>query len=90
MHISLQTQLLSFSGAMLILIGYLGHQMKWLDARRPFYNLVNTLGAAILAYIALRPLQIGFAIMEVTWTVTSVIALIAAMRNNANGRDRAQ
>ena len=87
MHISLQTQLLSFAGAMLILIGYVGHQVKWLDARRPFYNAVNVAGAAILAYIALRPLQVGFAIMEVTWTITSIVALIAALR--ANGRDRA-
>lgn len=89
MHVSLQTQLLSFAGALLILVGYLGHQMKWLDARRPFYNAVNTAGAAILAYIALRPLQVGFAIMEVTWTLTSVIALVAALRANGNGRDRA-
>ena len=86
MHISLQTQLLSFAGALLILIGYVGHQMKWLDARRPFYNVVNVLGAAILAYIALRPLQVGFAIMEVTWTVTSVVALVAALRTAGNSR----
>lgn len=89
MHVVLQTQLLSFAGAILILVGYLGHQMKWLDARRPFYNAVNTAGAAILAYIALRPLQVGFAIMEVTWTITSVVALVAALRANGNGRGRA-
>ncbi len=87
MHLSFETQLLSFAGALLILVGYLGHQMKWLDARRPFYNAVNVAGAAILAYIALRPLQIGFAIMEVTWTITSVVALVAALRGN--GRDSA-
>ena len=87
MHISLATQLLSFSGAMLILVGYLGHQMKWLDARRPFYNAVNTVGAAILAYIALRPLQVGFAIMEVTWTIVSIAALVSSVR--ANGRQQA-
>ncbi len=90
MHVSLETQLLSLAGAVLILVGYVGHQAKWLDARRPFYNAVNVLGAAILAYIALRPLQVGFAIMEVTWTVTSVLALIGAVRNNGNGRDRAR
>ncbi len=78
--ISFHTQLLSFAGALLILIGYLGHQMKWLDSRRPFYNAVNTLGAAILAYIALRPLQVGFAIMEVTWTIASVAAWVTALR----------
>ncbi len=88
MYVSLQSQLLSLAGAVLILVGYLGHQMKWLDARRPFYNVVNTLGAAILAYIAFRPLQVGFAIMEVTWTVTSVAALVAAIRSNGTGRNQ--
>jgi hypothetical protein len=82
MQISLATQVLSFTGAMLILVGYLGHQMKWLDARRPFYNAVNTVGAAILAYIAIRPLQVGFAIMEVTWTIVSIAAFIGAIRGN--------
>jgi hypothetical protein len=82
MQISLATQLLSFTGAMLILVGYLGHQMKWLDARRPFYNAVNTVGAAILAYIAIHPLQVGFAIMEVTWTIVSIAAFVSAVRGN--------
>jgi hypothetical protein len=84
MQISLATQILSFSGAMLILVGYLGHQMKWLDARRPFYNAVNTVGAAILAYIAIRPLQVGFAIMEVTWTIVSIAALVSAIRGSGS------
>ncbi len=80
MHISLATQLVSFVGAMLILVGYVGHQLRWLDARRPFYNLVNVLGAAVLAWVALRPLQVGFAILECIWTVASLVALVRALR----------
>ena len=74
---SLFTQLLSSLGAALILIAYIGHQVKWkpMDSLRVPYNLLNTAGGAILAYIALRPLQVGFAVMESTWTVVSIVAL---------------
>lgn len=81
MQISLATQITSFVGAMLILIAYIGHQARWMDARRAPYNLLNAAGAAILAWIALRPLQVGFAIMEVTWTLVSLFALARAFRS---------
>ena len=85
MEISLGTQILSFAGALFILVGYIGHQAKWMDARTPLYNLVNLVGAAILAWIALRPLQVGFAIMEITWTAVSLVALVKALRPAASG-----
>ena len=87
------TQVLSSLGAALILIAYVGHQVKWkqMDSLRVPYNLFNTVGAAILAYIAMRPLQVGFAVMESTWTVVSLVALyraVASMRS-APGRPAA-
>ena len=81
MEISLGTQILSSLGAALILVAYVGHQVKWMDARKPAYNVLNAAGAAILAWIALRPLQVGFAVMEITWTAVSVVALVRAMRS---------
>jgi len=80
MQISLATQIESFVGAAFILVAYIGHQVGWMDSRRALYNVLNAAGAAILAWIALRPLQVGFAIMEVTWTVVSLVALIRVMR----------
>jgi hypothetical protein len=80
MEISIATQLASFVGAILILLGYVGHQVRWLDSGKPFYNLVNALGAGILAYIALRPLQVGFAIMEIVWVAVSLLALYRSLR----------
>jgi hypothetical protein len=55
--------------------------VKWrpMDSLRIPYNLLNTAGGAILAYIAIRPLQVGFAVMESTWTVVSVLALCRAI-----------
>ncbi len=85
MHISLATQVASLVGALLILAAYVGHQLRWVDARRPFYNLANLLGAGILAWIALRPLPAGFAIMEVTWTVISLMGVVRARRGGPAG-----
>jgi hypothetical protein len=78
---SLFTQVLSSVGAALILIAYVGQQMKWkkLDPLRIPYNFLNMTGAAILAYLALRPLQVGFAVMESTWTLVSILALYRAV-----------
>jgi hypothetical protein len=76
MNISLARQAFSFVGAMLILTGYTGHQLNWMDARKPTYNVLNALGSAILAYIAFRPFQLGFVVMEVAWLAISLRALI--------------
>jgi len=73
-------QSLSLLGAAMILIAYAGHQMHRMDSRAALYNLLNAAGAAILAYIAMRPFQAGFAVMESTWTVISFVALIKALR----------
>ena len=76
MDISLARQLASFAGALLILVAYAGHQMKWMDSRKTAYNVLNAIGSAILGYIAFHPFQIGFVVLEVTWTLISVYALV--------------
>lgn len=88
MEIPLSVQIFSSAGAALILAAYVGHQVKWMDARKPAYNLLNAAGAAILAWIALRPLQVGFAVMEITWTVVSVVALVRALQSGRTADDR--
>ncbi len=80
MHPTLATQLVSFTGALLILIAYVGHQLRWMDAAQPTYNVLNVFGSGILAYIALRPFQLGFVVMEVAWVVVSGYALLRPLR----------
>jgi len=75
MEISLLRQIASFAGAMLILVGYSGQQFGWMNPRKPTYNILNGVGSAILAYIAFHPFQIGFVLLEVTWTLISIYAL---------------
>jgi len=69
-------QLASFIGALLILVAYGGHQLKWIDARKAPYNVLNAIGSSILAYIAFHPFQVGFVVLEVTWTLISIYALL--------------
>lgn len=78
MNISLARQAFSFVGALLILIGYAGHRLNWMDSRKPVYNVLNALGSAILAYIAFRPFQLGFVLMEAAWVAISLRALLLA------------
>ena len=76
MDISWVRQVTSLAGALLILVAYVGHQLKWMDSRKAWYNILNAAGSAVLAYIAFRPFQAGFVVMEVTWVVVSVYALV--------------
>jgi hypothetical protein len=82
MEISAARQAVSFLGAMLILIGYAGHQMKWMDARKATYNFLNAIGSGVLAYIAFRPFQLGFVVMEVSWVLLSIYALLRPRAND--------
>jgi hypothetical protein len=76
MEISLGRQLFSFAGALLILIAYIGHQLKWMDARKPMYSILNAVGSGILGYIALQPFQLGFVVLEFVWVAVSVYAMV--------------
>lgn len=75
MDIALAKQIVSFVGALLILIAYTGHQMGWMNPRSAVYNILNAVGSAILGYIALHPFQVGFVVLEGVWTLISVWAL---------------
>ncbi len=76
MNISLARQLISFLGAFLILVAYIGHQLNWMNSRKAAYNILNAIGSGILAYVAFHPFQVGFVVLEVTWAIISLYVLI--------------
>lgn len=85
MQLSLGHQLFQLSGAMLILLAYTGHQLRWIDARRPLYNIFNGIGSAILGFYAFWPrMQAGFIVLEVVWTLISFYALMRATRKDGS------
>lgn len=77
---SLTIQIISSFGAFCCLLGFVGQQLKWMDANKVFYKLLNMVGAGVLAYIAFRPLQVGFFAMESVWALVSLYALIKSLR----------
>jgi hypothetical protein len=84
MEISILRQIVSFVAALLILAAYVGHQLNWMDSRKTNYNVLNAVGSAILAYIALRPFQAGFVVLEGVWMLVSLLALVRGWRQGAN------
>ncbi len=83
MQLSLGHQLFQLSGALLILLAYTGHQLHWIDARKPAYNLLNGIGSAILGFYAFWPrMQAGFIVLEVVWSLISLYAFMRAVRSD--------
>ena len=80
---SFWTQVASFAGALLILIAYAGHQMGWMRAASVTYNVLNAVGSGILGYIAFKPFQLGFVVLECTWVLISIWAMFKHRRENA-------
>jgi len=77
---SIAWQAASFVAAVLILFAYVGHQVGWIDPRKPSYNILNAIGSGILAYIAFHPFQIGFVLLESAWALISLYALLRKPR----------
>jgi hypothetical protein len=75
-------QIISFIGALLILIAYAGHQMKWMSDG-VWYNILNFLGSSLLGYVAFFPFKIGFVVLEIVWAAISLWALFrrTSMKN---------
>lgn len=80
---SLSVQISSLVGALFCLIAYMGHQFNWLSAKKISYNLLNAVGSGILCYLAFRPFQAGFWLMEAVWFIISIIALRKAIRSSS-------
>ena len=74
-------QLVGLAGAAMILVAYVGHQMRRMDSSGTLYNVLNAIGSGILTYVALRPFQAGFVVLEGTWAVVSVYALVRILRS---------
>lgn len=68
-------QLLSFAGALMILVAYAGHQFGRMNPRSIVYNVLNALGSGILGYVALFPFKLGFVVLEFAWVAISIWAM---------------
>lgn len=69
-------QIISLAAAAMILIAYGGQQAGKLRPDGFAYLMLNLIGAAVLAVIALRIKQLGLTVVETAWMLISLIALI--------------
>lgn len=65
-------QILSVTGAALILVAYAGNQRGWTGPESPAYNLMNLVGALLLLWVALVDRRIGFIALEIVWAAVTV------------------
>jgi hypothetical protein len=79
-------QALQVFGALLILVAFAAAQLNRLDQRSYPYLLLNLVGSAILAYLALQTQQWGFVLLETVWAIVSLGGLISrAQRASVSG-----
>ena len=75
-------QIASVAGAVLILSAYVALQTGRAKAEDRIYNVVNLVGAPLLAWVAISDRRIGFILLEVIWAAVSVPPLIRAARTS--------
>lgn len=75
-------QLISVTGAVLVLIAYFTYQRGWMGRENPVYNLLNLVGSGLLAWIAIVDHRWGFILLEVLWALLSIPPLIRRPNSN--------
>jgi len=73
-------QILQVAGALLILSAFVLSQTGRLSAKTVSYQVLNLVGGTTLAILALIEEQWGFLLLEGTWAIVSLLALIALLR----------
>lgn len=71
-------QIISLAGAIMILVAYAGNQRGWMDRQSLSYNLLNLVGSALLAWVAIVDHRIGFIFLESAWALLSIPPLFAS------------
>jgi hypothetical protein len=73
-------QLVQVAGALLILAAFAALQAGRIDANSRLYLVLNLVGSAILAVLALHEDQWGFLLLETAWAIVSAWGLYRLMR----------
>ncbi|HET7564127.1 MAG TPA: hypothetical protein VFJ96_03985 [Gemmatimonadaceae bacterium] len=75
-------QLISLTGAVLVLVAYFTYQRGWMGRENAWYNLMNLVGSGLLAWIAIVDRRWGFILLEVLWALLSIPPLIKRPNSN--------
>jgi hypothetical protein len=69
-------QIVSIAGSLMILAAYAANQTGRWTAARLEYMVLNLVGSAILAVVAVVEEQWGFLLLESVWAIVSAYALL--------------
>lgn len=69
-------QILSLTGAALILAAYVLNQRGTLGPRDATYNIMNLVGSLLLLWVAVVDWRWGFILLETAWALASIPPLL--------------
>ena len=72
-------QAIQVVGAILVLLGYVLGQTGRVDASSRSYLVINLVGSALLALVAVLGRQWGFLLLNGTWAVISAVNLTRSL-----------
>lgn len=73
-------QAVSILGALAVLGAFAADQFGWVDPGRLSYALANFTGAAILTAVAAVEAQLGFIVLQGTWSLISLWGVFMILR----------
>ncbi len=73
-------QAIQVVGALMILAGFTAAQIGRMRVDSRAYLILNLVGSAILAYLAVIEEQWGFVLLEAVWTIVSAWSLVRVLR----------
>lgn len=76
----LMDQAVQLIGAVLILTAFVLAQQRRMATDSVAYLVLNTVGAAVLAVVAVMDGDVGFTLLEGTWTVVSAVGLVRCLK----------
>ena len=81
-------QVISVFGSLAILAAFVANQRGWIYPSQLSYAAANFVGAAILTVVAIVDQQVGFILLQGTWTLVSLIGIVRIVRGDESRRVR--
>ncbi|MDQ2671320.1 MAG: hypothetical protein M3Y38_00695 [Actinomycetota bacterium] len=75
-------QVISVFGSLAILAAFVANQRGWISPSQLSYAAANFVGAVILTVVAIVDQQVGFILLQGTWTLVSLIGIVRILRGD--------